>query len=274
MTTDTISPQAIPALGMGTFRLKDDDAYNAVRLALDAGYRHIDTAQIYGNEAQVGKAIADSGIARSDIFLTTKVWLDNLGADKFIPSMNDSLQALQTEYVDLLLIHWPTQTGGVPMSEYLAELNKTKTQGLARKIGVSNFTVAQLQEAINILGVDNIATNQIEVHPYLQNTTLRRFMKQQGIQPTAYMPLAVGKVLKDSVLQDISNRTGHPIPQLVLRWILDQGMATIPMSTKKHNLESNLAAQHIRLSPDDAALIEGLDCGERIANPGFAPVWD
>ncbi|WP_337841407.1 2,5-didehydrogluconate reductase DkgB [Rheinheimera sp.] len=263
-----------PALGMGTFRLKDQLAYDSVAMALQAGYRHIDTAQIYGNEEQVGLALADSGIARSEIFLTTKVWLSNLSADRFIASVKESLQKLQTDQVDLLLIHWPDSSNAVAMQDYLRELKQAKTQGLTKAIGVSNFTIAQLQQAIEILGPGEIVTNQVEVHPYLQNRKLLAFMQQQGITPTAYMPLAVGKVFADPVLQEMSARTGHSIAQLVLRWVLDQGMVTIPMSTQAKNLADNFGALSVTLAAEDKALIAGLDAGERIANPDFAPAWD
>lgn len=273
-TTVTTSAFGMPLLGMGTFRLKDQVAYDAVQLALAAGYRHIDTAQIYGNEADVGRAISASGLARADIFLTSKIWLENLTADKFLPSLAQSLQDLQTDYLDLLLIHWPPAADGVPMRTYLAELASAKAQGLVRHIGVSNFTIAQLQQAIGILGAGAIVTNQVEVHPYLQNRRLLAFMQQQQILPTAYMPLAVGKVLQEPLLQDMAARTGYSIPQLVLRWLLDKGMATIPMSTREANLCANLQALHISLAPADQALIDSLDRLERIANPDFAPDWD
>ncbi len=272
--TVTTSAFGMPLLGMGTFRLKDQVAYDAVQLALAAGYRHIDTAQIYGNEADVGRAISASGLARADIFLTSKIWLENLTADKFLPSLTQSLQDLQTDYLDLLLIHWPPAADGVPMRTYLAELASAKAQGLVRHIGVSNFTIAQLQQAIGILGAGAIVTNQVEVHPYLQNRRLLAFMQQQQILPTAYMPLAVGKVLQEPLLQDMAARTGHSIPQLVLRSLLDKGMATIPMSTREANLCANLQALHISLAPADQALIDSLDRFERIANPDFAPDWD
>ena len=149
MTADT-SP--IPALGLGTFRLKDQVVIDSVTNALDLGYRAIDTAQIYGNEAEVGQAIAASGVARQDLFLTTKIWTDNLAADKLIPSLQNSLAKLRTDHVNLTLIHWPSPGNAVPVAEFMGALAEAKAQGLTREIGVSNFTVAQLQQAIEILG--------------------------------------------------------------------------------------------------------------------------
>ncbi|MDX3775526.1 2,5-didehydrogluconate reductase DkgB [Chromatiaceae bacterium AAb-1] len=264
----------MPTLGMGTFRLQGDVAYQSVKLALAEGYRHIDTAQIYGNEAEVGQAIADSGLVRSEIFITTKVWLDNLTADKFIASVQHSLAKLQTDYVDLLLIHWPTGADGVPMATYLPLLAQAKQLGLTRQIGVSNFTIAQIDQAISLLGSGEIYTNQIEVHPYLQNRKVIAHNQANGIIVTGYMPLAVGKVFADPVLQRIATETGYSISQIVLSWVLSQGLVAIPSSTKQVNLADNFSAGNITLTPEHIAVIAQLEAGERIANPDFAPKWD
>ena len=264
----------MPELGMGTFRLENEQAFDAVSLALEAGYRHIDTAQIYGNEAQVGEAITQSGIAREDLFLTTKVWLDNLADDKFVDSVRDSLGKLKTDYVDLLLIHWPEKAGEVAMSSYLKSLAACKAQGLARHIGVSNFTNAQLDQAIDILGEGEIFTNQVEVHPYLQNRRVVEHVQSRGITVTGYMPLAVGKVMQDAVLQRIAEAHQANPAQIAIAWQLQQGLTTIPSSTKRANLDSNLAAREITLSDDELQAIAALDAGERIAAPDFSPQWD
>lgn len=264
----------MPILGMGTFRLQDDVAYQAVKLALATGYRHIDTAQIYANEADVGRAIRDSGVARSELFITTKVWLDNLTAERFIASVKTSLQQLQTDYVDLLLIHWPAGEAGVPMTTYLPLLAQAKQLGLARQIGVSNFTNAQVDQAIALLGKGEIYTNQVEVHPYLQNRNVIAHNQANGVLVTGYMPLAVGKVFQDTVLQRIAAETGYSVSQVVLGWVLSQGLAAIPSSTKAVNLADNFAASGINLSSEQLAAITQLDAGERIANPEFAPDWD
>ncbi|MEC8377420.1 MAG: aldo/keto reductase, partial [Pseudomonadota bacterium] len=146
------SPWNIPSLGVGTFRLKDDEAYDSVTMALDVGFRHIDTAQIYGNEESVGRAIKDSSVEREDIFVTTKVWNDKLNKSQFVDSVKESLNKLQLSYVDLLLIHWPSPENGESMEEYLGELLRVKEMGLTKAIGVSNFTVAQIEQAVSILG--------------------------------------------------------------------------------------------------------------------------
>ena len=266
---------SIPAFGLGTFRLKDQVVVDSVRNALDLGYRTIDTAQIYGNEAEVGHAIAESGVPRSALFLTTKVWTENLAADKLIPSLKDSLAKLRTEQVDLALIHWPSPGGAVPMAEFMGALAEAKAQGLARQIGVSNFTVALMQEAIAAVGAGAIATNQVELHPYLQNRSVAGFAKSQGIPITSYMTLAYGKVLNDPVIEAIARAHGATTAQVALAWALQLGYAVIPSSTRRENLASNLKAQQLRLSDTEMAQIAALERGGRLVDPeGLAPSWD
>ncbi|MEF7614871.1 2,5-didehydrogluconate reductase DkgB [Aquincola sp. MAHUQ-54] len=270
-----MNTNTLPAFGLGTFRLKGAVVIDSVRQALELGYRAVDTAQIYGNEAEVGQAIAESGVPRGDIFVTTKIWTDHFGGDKLVASLKDSLVKLRTEQVDLTLIHWPSPNGAVPMAEYLGALAEAKRQGLTKQIGISNFTVALMQRAIGILGTAEIATNQIELHPYLQNRTAAAFAKRQGLHVTSYMTLAYGKVLGDPVIQAIADAHGATPAQVALAWALQQGYAVIPSSTKRANLESNLKAQQLRLSEAEMAQIATLDRGERLANPeGLAPAWD
>ncbi|HSC83239.1 MAG TPA: 2,5-didehydrogluconate reductase DkgB [Pseudomonas sp.] len=264
----------MPAFGLGTFRLKGQQALDALRNGLEVGYRHIDTAQIYGNEAEVGQAVAASGIARDQLFITTKIWTSNFGADALIPSLRESLGKLRSEQVDLTLIHWPSPGDALPMTEYLGALAEAKRQGLTRQIGVSNFTIRHLQQAIDILGAEQIATNQVEIHPLLQNRKLVEFARQHGIHLTAYMPLAYGKVLAEPVIQRIAAAHGATPAQVALAWLLQQGFAVIPSSTQRANLASNLAAAELRLSAADLADIAELERGERVANPDFAPAWD
>lgn len=266
---------SIPAFGLGTFRLKGQTVIDSVRNALDVGYRAIDTAQIYDNEAEVGQAIAEAGVARDDLFVTTKVWIANFSHDALLDSLRESLRKLRTDHVELTLIHWPSPKDAVPMAEYLGALAEAKSQGLTRQIGISNFTIAQTRQAIDILGADAIATNQIEVHPYLQNRALIAFLKDQGIHVTAYMSLAYGEVLKDPVIQAIADRHQATPAQVALAWALQQGYAVIPSSTKRENLASNLLAADLRLSEEDMAQIATLDRGQRLANPAaIAPDWD
>ncbi len=264
----------IPALGAGTFRLKGQDAYQSVEMALKLGYRHIDTAQIYGNEAEVGQAIADSAIPRSELFITTKIWTDKFAQADFLPSLKESLEKLQSDYVDLLLIHWPLKDESVPMEEYLIELKKAKDLGLTRHIGISNFTTAQMAQAIDILGEGEIFTNQVEVHPYLQNRAVVEFCQQHNMLVTAYMPFAYGDVLKDDVICAIAEKHQATPAQVVLAWIIQQGFVTIPSSTKEKNLASNLEYSKVKLSEAEMKQITTLDRNHRLANPDFAPEWD
>jgi len=265
----------IPAFGLGTFRLKGQTVIDSVRNALDVGYRAIDTAQIYGNEAEVGQAIADSGVARDDLYLTTKVWIDEFRHDALLDSLRASLERLRTDRVDLALIHWPSPADAVPMEEYLGALAEAKSLGLAREIGISNFTIAQTRRAIDILGAGEIATNQIEIHPFLQNRLLVPFLQEQGIHITAYMSLAYGEAMKDPVIQAIAGRHQATAAQVALAWALQQGFSVIPSSTQRTNLASNLQAASLQLSDGDMAEIARLDRGHRLANPeGIAPAWD
>lgn len=265
---------SLPAFGLGTFRLKDQQAIDSVTMGLELGYRHIDTAQIYGNEAEVGRAIAASAVARDDLYLTTKIWTDNLAGNALIPSLKQSLSKLQTDYVDLTLIHWPSPKDEIQVSEYMSALLEAKAQGLTREIGISNFTIKHMQQAFETVGAEQIATNQVEIHPYLQNRKVVEFARGNGLQLTAYMPLAYGKVMSDPLLQRIAS-THNSTPALVsLAWLLQQGFAVIPSSTKRSNLQSNLQAMNLKLSEAEMAEIAQLDCGERLANPGFAPEWD
>lgn len=266
---------SIPALGLGTFRLKDQVVIDSVSTALELGYRAIDTAQIYGNEAEVGQAVAASGVPRGELYLTTKIWTENLSRERLIPSLEESLDKLKTDYVDLCLIHWPSPGGAVPVAEYMAALAEAKARGLAREIGVSNFTLALMQQAIDAVGAGEIATNQVELHPYLQNRKVAGFAERHGIRITSYMTLGYGKVLGDAVIGEIAQRHGTTPAQVVLAWAMQLGYAVIPSSTKRANLASNLAARELRLSDADMAAIAALERNERITSPAsLAPAWD
>ena len=264
----------IPAIGLGTFRLKGQQVIDSVTTGLELGYSHIDTAQIYDNEADVGQALAASGVPRGELFVTTKIWTEALSRDKLRASLETSLSKLKLDQVDLTLIHWPSPGDAVPVAEYMTALADAKAAGLTRAIGVSNFPIGHLKQAIEAVGAAQIATQQIELHPFLQNRKLAGFTRAQGIHVTAYMPLAYGKVMHDPVLQGIAQRHGVSPAQVALAWLLQQGYAVIPSSTKRENLASNLAARDLRLSDDDMQAIATLDRGERLANPGFAPAWD
>lgn len=266
---------SIPAFGLGTFRLQGQTVIDSVKTALSLGYRLVDTAQIYGNEAEVGQAIAQSGVPREQLFVTTKIWTENLAADKLAASLKTSLAKLRTDRVDLTLIHWPSPGGAVPVEEFMGALADAQDQGLTRLIGVSNFNIALLQQAIDAVGADRIATHQIELHPALQNRKAVEFTGRHGIHTTSYMTLGYGKALQEPAIQAIARETGATTAQVTLAWAMQHGFAVIPSSTKRANLESNLLATELRLRPEDMARIDALDRGERLVNPdGLAPRWD
>lgn len=266
---------AIPAFGLGTFRLKDDVVIASVKTALALGYRAVDTAQIYDNEAAVGQAIAESGIPRGDLYITTKIWTENLSKDKLIPSLKESLKKLRTDYVDLTLIHWPSPNDAVPVAEFMQALLEAKEQGLTREIGISNFTIPLMEKAIAAVGVDNIATNQIELSPYLQNGKVVEWAKQHGIHITSYMTLAYGKALNDEVISRIAAKHSATPAQVILAWAIGEGYSVIPSSTKRENLASNLQALILKLDAEDKHAIVTLDCNDRLVSPeGLAPQWD
>jgi 2,5-diketo-D-gluconate reductase B len=259
---------------MGTFRLKGNDARDAVKSALSLGYRHIDTAQLYENESEGGDGITSSGIPRREIFLTTKVWHDQLEKNDLINSLHDSLARLKTDHVDLTLIHWPSPDDQVPMKEYLGALKDAQREGLTTHIGISNFTCAQMDQAVSILGKGAILTNQVEVHPFLANRKVVEHAQKLGITVTGYMPLAVGKVMEDETLIRIGEAHNASPAQIAIAWVVSRGVIPIPSSTRSKHQKANLAAIKIRLSEEEIAEIDKLDRGERIANPSFSPKWD
>lgn len=266
--------QEMPQLGIGTFRLEGDDAHKSVVDSLKVGFRHVDTAQIYGNEDQVGDALRTQNIDREDLFITTKVWFDHFGNDSFIESVHESLAKLKVEYVDLLLIHWPSPDDKVPMKEYLSSLKQAKEEGLTRHIGVSNFTIDQMEQAVEILGEGELYTNQIELHPYFQNRKVAERAEELGMKVTAYMPFAVGKVMKSETLKDIAQRFDASPAQVTLAWIKHKGYYTIPSSTNPDHIKDNYEFEKVKLTDDDVRRIDELDNGERIVDPDFAPDWD
>lgn len=264
----------LPGIGMGTFRLRGNTAREAVKSALSLGYRHIDTAQMYENEAEVGDGITSSGIPRREIFITTKIWHDQLHASDLINSLHDSLARLKTDHVDLALIHWPSPGDAVAMEEYLGALRDAQREGLTDHIGISNFTCAQMDKAVEILGESRILTNQVEVHPFLANRKVVEHAQTLGITVTGYMPLAVGKVMEDETLIRIAQERNISPAQVAIAWVASRGIVPIPSSTRPAHLKANLDALKLELTDAEIESINALDRGERIANPGFAPDWD
>lgn len=263
----------IPALGFGTFRLPGPDTLRMVPAALKLGFRHIDTAQIYGNEAEVGAGIAASGVNRADIFLTTKVWVDRFGHDALIASVDESLKKLRTDYVDLLLLHWPA---GHALPEPVGALNEVVKAGKVRHIGVSNFNVAQMQEAIGLSAVP-LVTNQVEYHPYLDQGPVIRAARAAGLSVTAYYAMADGKVFGDPVLKQIAAAKGRSVAQVVLRWVLQQdGLVALSKTAGETRAAENFAVFDFELTAEEMAAIHALarPDGRLVSPPALAPVWD
>ncbi|PZO87476.1 MAG: aldo/keto reductase [Micavibrio aeruginosavorus] len=263
----------MPALGFGTWKLTGDEAVRSVDFAIRNGYTHIDTAQIYENETEVGQGIKNSGAAREDLFVTTKVWRNNFSENKVLESVDESLKKLQTDYVDLLLVHWPFPE--TPVEKLVEGVVKALDAGKAKRVGVSNFTVAQMEEAVR-LSNGKIACNQVEYHPYLSQEPVLDFARKSGIIVTAYSPIARGKAIKDPVLQEIGNKYGKNAGQVALRWLIQQdGVAAIPKSATPENIKSNIDIFDFELTVDDMQKINGLaSANDRQVNPDFAPQWD
>jgi 2,5-diketo-D-gluconate reductase B len=263
---------SMPVLGFGTWQLTGDDCVRAVRTALGIGYRHIDTAQAYGNEAEVGRALAGSGIPRDELFLTTKVWMDNLAAPQVKASVEESLRKLGTDHVDLLLQHWPSQD--VPIAESLGAMAELQKAGKVRAFGVSNFPVALMREAVEQLGFD-VACNQVEYHALLSQRPVLDYARAHGIVVTAYSPLARGKLLNDPTLTRIGEKHGKSASQVALRWLVEQpGVAAIPKASSERNARRNFEIFDFRLDEDDRRAIAALARNERQVSPSWAPAWD
>lgn len=268
------SASILPTPGLGTYPLQGELLVETILKALELGYRHIDTAQFYGNEAEVGRALAASGLRRAEVFLTTKVWHDRLAPDSLTKSVDQSLQLLDVEAVDLILIHWPSPSDQVAMEDYLSALQDVQRAGKAQHIGVSNFTIAQIDRAVEILGEGVVRANQVEVHPFLQNRRLVSYCHGLGIEVSAALPLARGRVMRDPTLARIATSHGATPAQITLAWLMARGIVPCPSSTKPENLADNLAAVDIRLLETEITEIAALECGQRLVDPDIAPSWD
>jgi len=234
----TIDDVSVPALGLGTYQLRGQACRNTVSEALEIGYRHIDTAEYYNNQREVGDAITDADVARDEIFLTTKVWRSNLQYDQVLQSAHESLDKLGLEYVDLLLIHWPSRT--VPVEKTLDAMTQLHDDGKVQHIGVSNFSASQLQEARQVSEVP-IFTDQVKYHPFTGQADLVNFCIESKVMLTAYSPLAKGKVVDDETLAAIGDRYGKSASQVALRWLVQQEMVTaIPKASSREHLQQNI----------------------------------
>lgn len=262
----------IPLIGLGTWQLSGEIGVKIVSEALKIGYRHVDTAAMYGNEVEVGEGMRASGVKREDVFLTTKVWRDNLHAKDFRASVETSLKKLKLDYVDLILIHWPNEN--VPLAETLGAMAEVKRAGLVKHIGVSNFTVKLIEEAV-AKSVDPIVTNQIELHPFLDQTKVIAACQKHGISVTAYCPIARGSAAGDKVLAKVGAAHGKSAAQVSLRYLVQQGIIAIPRTSKVERLKENLDALDFSLSDQEMAEVHALaHRAGRVVNLAHAPAWD
>jgi diketogulonate reductase-like aldo/keto reductase len=264
----------IPLVGLGTWDVRGRTCARIVEQALRLGYRHVDTAQMYDNEREVGEGVRASGVKRSEVFVTTKIWPTHFSPPELARTAKECLVRLRLSEVDLLLLHWPNPN--VPLAETIGALCKLRRDGLARHIGVSNFTVALVEEAVR-LSSEPLVCNQIEVHPFLDQTKVVDACRRHGLAVVAYTPLARGRATRDPVLAEIGKAHGKSAVQVALRWLVQQDIAAIPRTEKVERLSSNAAIFDFVLSDDEMARIGGLaHPGGRVVNYAFsgAPQWD
>lgn len=261
----------IPALGLGTWRMKGETCRSAVRAALELGYRHIDTARMYENEADVGRALRESPVARDDLFVATKLWMDELDEAGVRRATESSLERLKTGWIDLLLVHWPSDE--VPLEETLGAMHALRERGLVKHVGVSNFPAEHVRRALE--SEPDLVCDQVEYHPFLGQERLKAALRERGIALVAYGPLAQGRVATDPELRSVAEELGATPAQVALRWLLAQpGVAAIPKAASHEHLEANLGALELELPERARKRIDALARGERFIDPDFAPAWD
>jgi 2,5-diketo-D-gluconate reductase B len=271
---DDMKTQGIkmPRLGLGTFRLQGDECRAAIESALGLGYRHLDTAEMYGNEEAIGAALATARIPRENLHVTTKVWNENLAPDAIRRAFDASLKKLRLDHVDLYLVHWPSKNMNLPA--VFETLMKLKSEGRTRAIGVANFTIALLKTVVEDIKAP-IACNQVEYHVMLDQTKLLNYLRSKSIPLVAYCPLAQGRAASDEKLGKIGRKHGFSAAQAALKWLLDQeGVAAIPKAARAESQKANLDALKLNLDDADRSAIAALAKDRRCVNPGFAPAWD
>jgi diketogulonate reductase-like aldo/keto reductase len=264
----------IPLLGFGTYGMSGAKLQNVLVAALQEGFRHIDTAQMYQNESDVGVAIRAAGVPRGDVFVTTKVWVGNYSRSQFMASVDGSLRKLQTDYIDLLLLHWPR--GGAPVAEQVEGLNRAVNSGKVRHVGVSNYNVDMMRTARELLE-HPLVTNQVEYHPFLNQTALLRHVAASESSLMAYCGMAVGRVFQADLLKDIAARNGRSVAQVVLRWLIQQPrVVTLSRTQNIERIPENARVFDFALSDEDMEAITRLRApGSRIVDPPhLAPAWD
>jgi diketogulonate reductase-like aldo/keto reductase len=262
----------IPAIGLGTWELRGRTCARLVEQAIRLGYRHIDTAQAYDNEREVGEGLRASGIRRDEMFVTTKVWTTHFAPNDLERSVKESLAKLHLSEVDLLLLHWPNSR--VPLAETLGALARVKQLGMARHIGVSNFTVALIEEAVAACP-EPLVCDQVEYHPYLDQTKVKEGCARHGMAVVAYSPIAKGRIKSDRTLARIGQTHGKSAAQVCLRWLVQQNVAAIPRTSRIERLSENIDIFDFALSDDEMRLISRMGSSKgRLTDFGFAPKWD
>ncbi len=260
-----LNNQKIPSIGIGTWRLDDNTCTNSVKIALDKGYRHIDTADIYGNHTAVGKALKETNVDREDIFLTSKVWHTSLDYTSVISSCERNLLELNVDYINLYLIHWPNKN--IPLKETISALLELQSRGLIKDWGVSNFTKHHIQDCLD-LGYKP-ANNQIEFHPSFYQKELKEFCDNNNILITAYSPLGQGLDLEIQLLKDLSNKYSKTVPQIILKWIISKNIVAIPKATDESLIVENISIFDFELSQEDIVKIDNLNINKRLLRQSF-----
>jgi 2,5-diketo-D-gluconate reductase B len=260
----------VPRIGLGTWQIMGSSCREAVRDALEIGYRHIDTARVYENERQVGRGIVDSRVAREDVFLTTKVWLDDLEPRRLRLSLEGSLRDLDTDYVDLVMIHWPNPE--VPLADSLGEMERLVDEGKARHLGVSNFPDRMAAEAAEIAP---ILCDQVEYHVHMSQERLLELARRYDFILAAYSPFGHGDILGESLLRELGEEHGRSPAQVALRWLIEQDrVCALPKAASHRNRVANFEAYDFELSGEDRERLAELPKDRRRVDPGWAPAWD
>jgi 2,5-diketo-D-gluconate reductase B len=266
---DSVKVGGIPPLGLGTWDLRGGECVGAVRNALEIGYRHVDTAEMYENEREVGRGLKESAVPRGEIFLTTKLWTDHLTKSAVPRSVEASLKRLGTDYVDLLLIHWPNES--VPLAETLGAMERIRESGKAHRIGVSNFTPSMWREALELAPA---RVNQVEFHPFLDQRTLLKFADGRDLDVVAYCPLAKGRVSKEPAIAKIAGAHGRTPAQVTLRWLIQHPrVAAIPKAARREHVEENFRIFDFALDETEMEAISNLGKNLRLVDPSWAPDW-
>ena len=262
----------IPVIGLGTWELRGQTCAQVVEHASRLGYRHFDTAQIYENEREVGNGLRSSGVRREDVFITTKVWTDHFAPDDLERSVKESLAKLRLPAVDLLLLHWPNPQ--VPLAETLGALAHAKRRGLTRHIGISNFTVALIEQAV-VQCPEPLVCDQVEYHPYLDQTKVRAACDRHGLALVAYSPIARGRIMNDETLAQIGRAHGKTATQVCLRWLVQQNVVAIPRTSRIERLSENIEIFDFELSAEEMdRIFARAHPNGRLTDFGFAPKWD